>query len=341
MIARSRLSDRRAVLTRVVVAATGVVAFIAFSVTIPYFLTVDNLANLLNDVALVGIVAVPATFLMMSGQVDLSVGAAAAFVGIVLARTAPDSGLLPAVLLAIATGALIGLVNGLLVTQGQVNSIAATFASMALLRGLAYLVPSGLAIAVPGFRSLGTLEPVLGIALPTLIFAVIALAAALMSRSAIGRRSRAIGMLPAAGRLDGSGERHWIIALFVVSGLAAALVGLIRTSQLGTGLPTAGIGIELTVVTAVLLGGGHLAGGRGSVGGTLLALLMMTIVDNGMSLANVTPYAAQVFHAGLLLLALIIDRPRRRPHRTPTRPTRGSDPVGIDDADDPRVPGPA
>ena len=183
MIARSRLSDRRAVLTRVVVAATGVVAFIAFSVTIPYFLTVDNLANLLNDVALVGIVAVPATFLMMSGQVDLSVGAAAAFVGIVLARTAPDSGMLPAVLLAVGTGALIGLVNGLLVTEGEVNSIAATFASMALLRGLAYLVPSGLAIALPGFRSLGTLRPVLGIALPTLIFAAVALAAAPTDRS--------------------------------------------------------------------------------------------------------------------------------------------------------------
>ncbi|WP_395727335.1 ABC transporter permease [Nakamurella sp.] len=340
MMAPPTSRDRQAVLTRVVLAAAGLAAFVAFAATIPYFLTVDNMVNLVNDVALVGIVALPATFLMMSGQVDLSVGAAAGFVGIVLAGTAPDSGLLPAVLLAIATGALIGVVNGLLVTEGEVNSIAATFASMALLRGLAYLVPSGLAIALPGFRSLGTLRPILGIAVPTLIFAAIALVAAVLSRSAVGRRSREVGSMPAAERLDGPGERHWVIALFVVSGLAAALAGLIRTSQLGTGLPTAGIGIELTVVTAVLLGGGHLTGGRGSVGGTLLALLLMSIVDNGLSLANVTPYAGQVFHAALLLLALVVDRPRRRSRtRSAARSGPGPDAVRPNGASDPRVPG--
>ena len=147
--------------------------------------------------------------------------------------------------------------------------------------------------------------------------------AAVLSRSAVGRRSRDNGALPAAERLDGPRERRWVIALFVVSGLAAALVGLIRTSQLGTGLPTAAIGLELTVVTAVLLGGGRLAGGRGSVAGTLLALLMISIIDNGLSLANVTPYAGQVFHAALLLLALVIDGPRRPTRGAPTRDRPG------------------
>jgi ribose transport system permease protein len=304
-------SGRRPALTRSVLAVGGVLAFAVFSFSIPYFFSVDNLINLLNEVALAGIVAMPATFLIMSGQVDLSVGATAAFVGIVLAATAPESGLLAAVLLAVGTGLFIGLVNGLLVTAGGVPSFAATFASMALIRGLAYLVPSGLAITVAGFRSLGNTRPVLGIALPTLIFGALALAAAILSRSAAGRRSRATGRLPAAERLDGQRERRWVIALFVVSGLSAALVGLIRTSQLGTGLPTAAVGIELTVVTAVLLGGGRLAGGRGSVAGTLLALLMISVIDSGLSLANITAYAGQVFHAALLLLALVIDRPRR------------------------------
>ena len=153
--ATSAPADRRTTVTRTVVAVTGLVAFIVFSLSIPYFLSVDNLINLLNEVALAGIVAMPATFLIMSGQVDLSVGATAAFVGIVLAATTPGSGLTTAVLLAVGAGLLIGLANGLLVTAGGVNSIAATFASMALLRGLAYLVPSGLAIVVSGFRSLG------------------------------------------------------------------------------------------------------------------------------------------------------------------------------------------
>ena len=171
-----------------------------------------------------------------------------------------------------------------------------------------------------GFRSLGNTRPFLGIALPTLIFGAAALTAAVLAGSGVGRRSRAIGALPAAERWDGQRERRWVITLFVISGLAAALTGLIRTSQLGTGLPTAAIGIELTVVTAVLLGGGRLVGGRGSVVGTLLALLMISTIDNGLSLANVTPYAGQVFHAALLLLALVIDGPRRpTPKGTPRR----------------------
>ena len=315
-------SGRRIALTRSVLAVTGILAFVVFSLSLPYFLSVDNLINLLNEVALAGIVAVPAVFLIMSGQVDLSVGATAALVGIVLAGAAPESGLLIAVLLAVGTGLLIGLGNGLLVTAGGVDSVAATFASMALLRGLAYLLPSGLAVAVSGFRSLGNTRPILGIALPTLIFGAAAVVAALLSRSAVGRRSRATGSIPPAERFDGQRERHWVILLFVISGLAAALVGLIRTSQLGTGLPTAAIGTELTVVAAVLLGGGRLAGGRGSIAGTLLALLMISIIDNGLSLANVTPYAGQVFHAAILILALVIDRPRRRAAKEPVVPAR-------------------
>ncbi len=305
-------SVRHAVLTRILLAALGVIACVVFASTSPYFLTAGNLDNLLDDFALVGIVAMPAVFLMMSGHVDLSVGASAAFIGIVLAGTAPGSGLLTAVLLSVGTGVLIGLANGLLVTVGGVDSIATTFAGMALLRGLAYLVPSGLAISLPGFRTLGNARPVLGLTVPTLIFLGIALLGWLLSRSAAGARARDIGMLPAAVRLDGRREQLWVVGLFVASGLTAALIGLIRTSQLGTGLPTAGTGVELVVVAAVLLGGGRLAGGRGSVFGTLLALLVVTIIDNGLSLANVTSYAGQVFHAALLVIALLIDRLRRR-----------------------------
>lgn len=335
MTAMSGPWNRRTTITRTILAVTGVLAFAMFSFSLPYFLSVDNLLNLLNEVALAGILAMPATFLIMSGQVDLSVGAAAAFIGIVLAGTAPELGLLVAVLLAVGTGLLIGLVNGILVTIGGVDSLATTFASMALLRGLAYLVPSGLAIALPGFRSLGNTRPFLGIALPTLIFGAVVLIAAALSQSAAGRRSRETGLLPPPERLDGHRERRWVIGLFVISGLAAALVGMIRTSQLGTGLPTAAIGIELTVVTAVLLGGGRLAGGRGSVAGTLLALLMISIIDNGLSLANVTAYAGQVFHAALLVVALVIDRPYRHVRNRPALPGRTDSSIARDSPSEP------
>lgn len=315
-------SARRITLTRTVLAVIGAVACVVFASVSPYFVSVDNLINLLNDVALAGLVAIPATFLIMSGHVDLTIGAAAAFTGIVVAAAAPGSGLFAAVLLAVASGALIGLINGVLVTVAEVNSVAVTFASMSLLRGLAYLVPGGLAIYLPGFRGLGNARPLLGLSVPFLIFVSLVAIAVVLARSAVGRRCRAIGRLPPAVRLDGGRERRWVVALFVASGLAAALAGLIRTSELGTGLPTAAIGIEITVITAVLLGGGRLAGGWGSVTGTLLALLVISVIDNGLSLANVTAYVDQVFHAALLIIAIAIDRPLRRRKRIPpaTRP---------------------
>lgn len=309
-------------MTRSVLVLAGVIACFSFASASPYFISVDNLVNLLNDVAITGTVALPATFLIMSGQVDLTIGAAAAFTGIVLATTAPSVGLPTAMLLAVGSGALIGLINGLVVTFAQVNSIAATFAATTVLRGLCYLIPSGLAITLPGFRSLGNARPLLGLSLPFLIFGALGVFAAASSRSYIGRRSRGTGARPAAFRLDGYPEGRWVIGLFVVSGVAAALAGLIRTSQLGTGLPTAAIGMEITVAGALLLGGGRLAGGRGSIAGTLLALLVISIIDNGLSLTNVTAYAGQVFHGALLLIALIIDRPWRRRKRTSSGQTR-------------------
>ncbi|MBM9466006.1 ABC transporter permease [Nakamurella leprariae] len=303
---------RRITVARITLALGAVLAFVVCALASPFFLTVDNLANLLDDLALTGIVAVPATFLIMSGHVDLSVGAAAAFSGVVMADLAGDVGLLPAVALAVGTGLVIGLINGLVVTGARIDSVLTTFAAMALLRALAYLVPSGLGIAVAGFRTLGHTSLPFDLSLPIIIFGVLAVVGALLSRFSIGRRTRQIGSLPVAARYDAGPDRRWIIGLFAVSGLAAALVGLIRTSQLGTGLPTASTGLELTVVAAVLLGGERVAGGRGSVIGTVLALVFMAIVDNGLSLANVTAYATQVFHAALLVVALILARPRRR-----------------------------
>lgn len=306
---------RRIAVSDWVLVIAGVIACLMFAVVSPYFLSGNNLVNLLNDLAFTGILAIPAVFLVMTGHVDLTIGAAAAFSGIVLAAATPDLGVAAAVLLAVGTGALTGLVNGCLVTVLDINSIAATFGSMSLMRGLAYLIPTGLAIYLPGFRTLGNARPLLGLSIPLLIFLFLLVLAGGLSRSVVGRRSRAIGGLPASTRLDGAPERRWVLTLFVISGLGAALAGLIRTSQLGTGLPTAAIGTEITVLTAVLLGGGRLVGGRGSVPGTVLALLVMTIVDNGLSLTNVTAYAQQVFHALLLIVALVIDRPRRRRRR--------------------------
>ena len=314
---------RRVVVTRAALIVATVAACVVFATSSPYFLSANNLVNLLNDLALAGIVAIPATFLMMTGHIDLSVGGTAAFTGVLLAASAPSYGIFGGLVVAVIGGLVVGLLNGALVTIGRVNNVASTFATMALTRGLAYLIPSGLAIVLLGFRALGNTEAFWGIALPTVIFGALAVIAALISRGPAGRRARTIGRVPRERRLALRSERRWVFGLYVGSALAATLVGLIRTSQLGTGLPSAGLGMELTVVTAVLLGGGHLAGGRGSVGGTLLALLLIYTINNGLSLANVTAYAGQVFTAALLVIALVIDGPLPR-----RGPSASSDPVG-------------
>jgi ribose transport system permease protein len=314
---------RRIVITRAVLAAATLGACAYFAAATPYFWTVTNLLDLLNDLALAGIVALPATFLVMAGQVDLSVGSGVALTGVVLAITAPEIGLTAAIGVAIGTGLAIGAVNALLVTVGRVNSVAATIGTAALVRALAALLPAGLAVVMPGLRSLGSAQPFWGIALPTLIFAGLAVGAAALSRSGPGRRSRMVGRLPGDHRLDWPTGRRWIFLLYLVSGLAAGLAGLLNTSQLGVGLPTAAIGLELTVLTAVLLGGGHLAGGRGSVAGTVLALALMSVIDNGLSLENLSAYINQVVTAGLFVVALVIDGPSRRSH-----PPRTASPVG-------------
>ena len=312
----SRRRTIRIPLTWVLLTAAGAAAVTVFALRSTYFLTGGNLANLFSDIAVAGIVAVPATFLMMTGCVDLSVGAAAAFCGIVLAAQTPQVGLFWATVLAVAAGLLVGLVNGVLATTLGVDTVLITFAAMGLLRALAYLIPSGLAVVVPGFRTLGNAEPIPGVPLPVLIFLAVVAAGLLVSRTRTGAAVRELGRLPWSERAAGTRRRLTLIVLFVVSGLAAAVAGLIRASELSTGLPTAATGLEISVVVSVVLGGGRLSGGRSSIVGTLLALTVISIIDNGLSLSNVTSYVNQVFHAALLMLALVVGRPTLRLRRS-------------------------
>lgn len=289
-----------------------VIAAVVFTLLTPRFLSVGNLTNIAGDIAVVGLLALPAVFLLMAGHVDLSAGAASALSGVITATAAADLGLPTAVVIGVLTGAAVGLLNGLLVAYARINSIAATFATMAVLRALATLIPSGMAITLTGFRSLGHAELLPGLTTPILLFVVLAVLAVPAARTTIGRRSRDVATV----EQPRPGDRRWVLLLFVASGVIAAVVGLIRTSQLGTGLPSASLGVEISVVTAVLLGGGRLSGGTGSVPGTVLVLLFMAVIDNGLSMSNVTPYVGQLFHATMLVIALLVSgaaRDRLRP----------------------------
>lgn len=309
--AHSRLWIRWAVLGVLTVIAAAVFTWLT-----PRFLSVENLTNIAGDIAVVGLLALPAVFLMMAGQVDLSTGATAALCGVVTATAATDLGLFRAVVLGALTGVVVGLLNGLLVAVARINSIIATFAMMAVLRALATLIPAGMAITLIGFRGLGHAELIPGVTTPIVLFLVLTALSVAAARSAAGERARSIGTVEEPAR----GDDWRVLVLFVVSGAMAALVGLIRTSQLGTGLPSASLGVEIIVVSAVLLGGGRLSGGGGSVLGTVVALLFMAVVDNGLSMSNVTPYVGQLFHAVMLVIALLLSG-AARVRITPARVT--------------------
>src|SRR3954451_4619992 len=286
---------------------------IFFSITSPYFLNYDNFVNIVTAAAVTGIIAAPATMLLIAGQFDLSVGSAAAFCGAVLASLALHNDMAFAVPVAILAGIGIGILNGFLVTVIGINALITTLGTLAVFRGLTQVLTDGQTLGVEHFSGLGTARPLFNIPLPVYIFAGGALAFWFLSRYTVfGRSMYAIGANPAAARLNGIRSKRIIFVGFVLSGVCVAIGGLILASQLGAASPQAANGLELSVVTAVILGGASLAGGRGAISGTMLGLLIIGTLNNGLVLLNVSSFWQTVAQGALLIFAVSFDQLRIR-----------------------------
>ena len=298
-----------------------VVEVVFFSLKSPYFwhpLSAngwDNWLNILTAVAVAGIIAAPATLLLVAGQFDLSVGSGTAFTGVMMAYMVAGHGFSTglAVVLVLAAGLGIGVINGFFVTVVGVNALITTLGMLAVLRGLGKVVAGGQTLILENFSGLGTSRPFWNIPTPVLILAGIFLVFWLMMRYTIfGRSMYAIGANPIAARLTGIRSKRLIFVAFLLSGLCTALGGLILTSQLGAASPVASLGLELSVVTAVILGGASLAGGRGTILGTILGLLIIGVLNNGLILLNVDPFYQEVAQGTLLIAAVSFDQLRIR-----------------------------
>jgi ribose transport system permease protein len=286
---------------------------IFFWIKSPVFFSWDNFLNILTAISVIGIVAVPGTILLIAGQFDLSVGSAVAFCGVVMAHYATDGDIRTGVLLAILAGIGVGIVNGFFVTVIGVNAIITTLATLAIFRGLAEVVSDGQSISVSGFDSLGTNRPFLDIPVPVILLAVVAIGLYLVMRYTVfGRSMYAIGANPVAARLVGVRSKRALMLAFVLSGTAAALGGLILVSQLGSASPLTATGLELSVVTAVILGGASLNGGRGTIQGTIVGLLIIGVLNNGLVLLGVDPFWQDVARGVLLAAAVSFDQLRIR-----------------------------
>jgi ribose transport system permease protein len=290
-----------------------IIMIVFFSIQSEYFLTGLNLINILVSASVIGIIAAPATLLLVSGNFDLSVGSGVALVGVVMAWGAANYGIGPAVAMAFVTGLLIGVVNGFSVTVIGINALITTLAMLAILRGLALVLAEGQTLLLSDFNWPGNARPFLDIPLPVFVFiGVTLLMGFIMRYTVFGRSMYAIGANPTAARLAGIKTKTAIFAAFIMSGIAVVIGGLILVSQLGAASPQAGLGLELAVVTAVILGGASLAGGRGTITGTVLGVFILGVLNNGLTLLNVDSFWQQVAQGALLLIAVGFDQLRLR-----------------------------
>lgn len=279
----------------------------------PYFATENNIINVLTAIAVTGIIAVPGTMLVIAGQVDLSVGSGAALCGVVMASVAQSQPIWVGVLAALAVGILFGLFNGIVVTVFGVGALIATLGMLSVLRGITQIVANGGTITLVNFSALGTGRPFLNIPVPVLLLiGVIVIAILVMRYTVFGRSVYATGSNPVAARLVGIRGNRAIVTGFVASGLACALSGLVLDSQLSAASPEAATGLELTVVTAIVLGGASLAGGRGTIQGTLVGLLIIGVLNDGLTLLNVNSFYQEVASGALLIAAVAFDQLRLR-----------------------------
>jgi ribose transport system permease protein len=283
--------------------------FIGFSISSEQFLTTDNIINIVRQVSIVGILAVGMTFVILIGGIDLSVGSVMALTGTIMAGLMVNMALPPllAILLGIALGALIGLISGSLVAQARIPAIIVTLAMMEVARGSGLLYTGGYPLSgLPDtFAFLGRGYVFGVLPTPILIMALVyILAYIILNHLPMGRYIYAIGGNEEAVRLSGIKVKKYKTLVFVISGITAAISGMIITSRLMSGQPTAGQGYELDAIAAVVLGGTSIAGGRGHIFGTLLGALLIGVLSNGLNLMGVSSYAQMVF-TGVIIVAAI------------------------------------
>lgn len=282
-----------------------------FSFTTSAFFTQYNLFNVLRQSAVTAILAAGMVFVIVTGGIDLSVGSVLAVVGVITAGLIKGAVPLWLALVArLGVGLVFGLVNGLAVALIRLPPFIVTLATMTIGRSIALTYSGGLPIAgLPGeftYIGQGMIGPV---PVPVIIAIVVAVAAGIvLSRTLVGRFAIAIGSNEQVAFLSGVNTIKWKIIVYAIQGLLGGVAGIVLAARQNSGQPTAGTGIELMVIAAVVIGGTRLSGGRGSMWGAMVGTLLMTIINNGLNLLNVSPYYQGIFVGGLILAAVALDR---------------------------------
>ena len=290
-----------------------VLAFALVSLLVPNFLTERNMLGLLQSVVTVGIVACTMMFCLAARDFDLSVGSNVAFAGMVAVMASNATGsILLGLLAALACGAVVGAANGVVIAKFRINALITTLATMQIVRGLALIASDGRAVGIndPNFYQLA-LSKLLGV--PTPIWVLILLFVAFgfgLNRTVFGMNTLAVGGNPEASRLAGVNVDMTRIWIFALQGLTCAVAGILLASRITSGQPNAAVGLELSVISACVLGGVSLDGGRATMSGVIVGVLIMGIAENVMNLLNIPAFYQYIVRGVILLIAVLLDNLR-------------------------------
>ncbi|PWK76700.1 L-arabinose ABC transporter permease AraH [Aminobacter sp. AP02] len=290
-----------------------VLAFALVSVFVPNFLTERNMLGLLQSVVTVGIVACTMMFCLAARDFDLSVGSIVAFAGMVAVMASNATGSITVgILTALLCGGAVGLINGVVIAKFRINALITTLATMQIVRGLALIASDGRAVGIndPNFYQLA-LSKLLGIPTPIWVLAMLFVVFGfVLNRTVFGKNTLAIGGNPEASRLAGVNVDWTRIWIFTLQGMVCAVAGILLASRITSGQPNAAIGLELSVISACVLGGVSLAGGRAAIAGVIVGVMIMGIAENVMNLLNIPAFYQYIVRGVILLLAVLLDNLR-------------------------------
>nr|WP_202404955.1 ribose ABC transporter permease [Shimazuella alba] len=277
------------------------------------FLTINNLLNVLRQVSINALIAFGMTFVILTGGIDLSVGSMLALSSAMVAQLmAKGVDFVPALLIGVIGGAIMGAFNGLMITKGKVAPFIATLASLTIFRGFTLVFTNGSPITGMNndlsFQMFGK-GYLFGIPIPVVTMLVVfAILLFVLRKTVFGRQTYAIGGNEEASILAGIKVDRVKVVIYSISGALSALAGIILISRLNSADPNAGASYELDAIAAVVLGGTSLSGGKGSILGTLIGALIIGVLNNGLNLLNVSPFYQLVVKGFVILLAVLIDR---------------------------------
>ena len=292
-----------------------VLILVAMSALSPFFLSMANFRAVSIGLVPTAIIAVGMTLLLISGGFDLSVGAVLALVSTITAFVLVETGSIPlAVAAGLVAGAAVGLLNGTIVTQFEVNPLVATLGTMSVARGAALVMTEGFSISSlpPAFGTIGQ-SSLLGI--PTMVWIMLALVILgdlALRYSVFLRQLYFIGGNERAARLSGLPVERVRIVAYVLTGLLAAVAGIVLASRLMSGMPTAGNALELQVLAACVIGGASLRGGEGTVFGAFLGVIFVALINNAMTMLSVSIYWQMIVTGAVLVTAVALDMIVRR-----------------------------